>query len=75
MEYTDLIELYEERVCVRFYDASDVLERDHGGDEALHLRWAEQQAYFDLRRLVGPKVSMPDEIATRARKYRADSHQ
>lgn len=50
----DLIELYEERCAIREFD---------GGMDRIE---AERAAYFDLRKLVGSKVKMPEYIRQRA---------
>lgn len=69
MDYSDdeLIELYEERAAIREFDASD-LAAEHGSPEQ-HRSWAEQQAYYDLRRLVGLSIPIPQYIRDLARKF------
>lgn len=53
----ELIELYEERAAIREHD---------GG---MNRREAEQAAYWDWRRTVGPKIPAPQWIRDRARKF------
>ena len=69
---SDLIELYDERCAIRQYDGITAQELDAMTDEesAAWRRKCEQAAYFDLRRIVGPKVVMPAEIQKLASKFK-----
>lgn len=51
-QWTDeeLVELWEERAAIREYDGQ------------LPRKQAERAAYFDVRKIVGNKVPMPDVI-------------
>ena len=71
MTDADLIDLYNERSAIRYYDSITSAELDAMNADQL-ASWAKQcdmDAYYDLRRLVGRDVPMPDEIRTRATKW------
>ena len=63
MQYTeqDLIEMFEEMAAIREYDGQ------------MPRQEAERAAYFDLRRLVGPSVPMPEWVMEKA-KLRMESN-
>jgi hypothetical protein len=60
MQYTEaeLIELWHERAAIREYDGG--LDRER----------AEQAAYYDLRRIVGQGVAVPEVVRDAVRKFR-----
>jgi hypothetical protein len=71
MSDADLIDLYNERSAIRYYDGITSSELDRMTD-AERERWriqCDQDAYYDLRRLVGRELAMPAEIVQRARKF------
>jgi hypothetical protein len=60
MQYTEseLIELWHERAAIREYDGG--LDRER----------AEEAAYYDLRRIVGQGVAVPEVVRGAVRKFR-----
>ena len=60
MQYTEaeLIELWHERAAIREYDGG--LDRER----------AEEAAYYDLRRIVGQGVAVPEVGRDAVRKFR-----
>jgi hypothetical protein len=60
MQYTEseLIELWNERAAIREYDGG--LDRER----------AEEAAYYDLRRIVGQGVAVPEVVRDAVRKFR-----
>jgi hypothetical protein len=66
-----ILEAYSERSAIRYYDGITSSELDRMTD-AERERWrvqCDQDAYYDLRRLVGRKLAMPAEIVAKARKF------
>ena len=72
MNDQDLIERFEEIAAIRQYDGITAQELDAmtEAESAAWRRTCEQAAYFDLRRIVGPKVVMPAEIQKLASKFK-----
>lgn len=58
MNELDLIELYEERAAIREYDGGMTREQ------------AEEAAYYDWRKLVGPRAKVPKVIREKVRKFK-----
>lgn len=54
----ELIDLWQERSAIREYDGG--LDRER----------AEEAAYYDVRRIVGQGVAMPEVIRDAVRKFR-----
>ena len=74
MTDAELIEAFDERSAIRFYCSITSAELDAMTPDEL-ASWArtcDGDAYYDLRRLVGPSVPMPDEIRKRATKWGND---